>query len=135
MWQSAKVALPTATWHTVGKGFANCHASSRQSHVAPSALTAGFADCWFLGSRQRKNFFFEIFFADCFWSCSWQRKRNFFLKYFLPTAFVVAVGKERFFFEMFFSAFSFQVYKIHTRRKGGLQGRAEDMQLPRSMTN
>jgi hypothetical protein len=56
--------------------------------VAPSALTAGFADCWFLGSRQRiffqklfadwpparqsakkENIFFEMFFADCFLSC------------------------------------------------------------------
>ena len=90
---SAKADLPTATWHTVGKSFANCHASSRHSHVAPSALTAGFADCWFLGSRQRiifskivcrlaassavgkerKYFFFEMFFADCFRSCSRQR--------------------------------------------------------------
>ena len=90
---SAKADLPTATWHTVGKAFANCHASSRHSHVAPSALTAGFADCWFLGSRQRiffskivcrlaassavgkerKYFFFEMFFADCFRSCSRQR--------------------------------------------------------------
>jgi hypothetical protein len=85
---SAKADLPTATWHTVGKSFANCHASSRHSHVAPSALTAGFADCWFLGSRQRiffqklfadwpparqsakkENIFFEMFFADCFLSC------------------------------------------------------------------
>ena len=95
---SAKADLPTATWHTVGKSFANCHASSRHSHVAPSALTAGFADCWFLGSRQRiifskivcrlaassavgkeRNFFFEMFFADCFRSCSRQR---FFLGFF-----------------------------------------------------
>ena len=90
---SAKADLPTAMWHTVGKAFANCHASSRHSHVAPSALTAGFADCWFLGGRQRiffskivcrlaassavgkerKYFFFEMFFADCFRSCSRQR--------------------------------------------------------------
>ena len=51
--RSAKADLPTATWHTVGKAFANCHASSRHRHLAPSALTAGFAECWFLGSRQR----------------------------------------------------------------------------------
>jgi hypothetical protein len=81
---SAKADLPTATWHTVGKSFANYHASSRHSHVAPSALPAGFADCWF-----------QKMFAD--WPPARQsaKKENiFFLKCSLPTAFKVAVGKD-----------------------------------------
>ena len=89
---SAKADLPTATWHTVGKSFANCHASSRHSHVAPSALTAGFADCWFLGSRQR-IIFSKIVCRLAASSAVGKERKYFFLKCSLPTAFGVAVGK------------------------------------------
>jgi hypothetical protein len=90
---SAKADLPTATWHTVGKSFANCHASSRHSHVAPSTLTAGFADCWFLGSRQR-IFFSKIVCRLAASSAVGKERKYFFLKCSLPTAFRVAVGKD-----------------------------------------
>ena len=90
---SAKADLPTATWHTVGKAFANCHASSRHSHVAPSALTAGFADCWFLGSRQR-IIFSKIVCRLAASSAVGKERKYFFLKCSLPTAFGVAVGKD-----------------------------------------